>query len=76
MNILGGTTTEATISGLNSATNYSIEVAAVNSAGTGNYSHTIFAITSGTYSIIYTYNWISGKFGGTLIQQLMNKLPN
>ena len=59
MNVPGGNTTETTISGLNSATTYSIEVAAVNSAGTGDYSNTISAITSGTYNYIYiiTYNW-------------------
>ena len=53
MNVLGGTTTEATISGLNSATTYSIEVAAVNSAGTGDYSNSISATTSGTYYIMF-----------------------
>ena len=47
LSISGGPTTEATISGLNSFTNYSIEVAAVTSAGTGVYSPTIFAITKG-----------------------------
>jgi len=36
--VSGGATIEATISGLEPATNYSIEVAAVNSAGTGVYS--------------------------------------
>ena len=53
MNVSGGDTTEATISGLNSATTYmySIEVAAVNGAGTGDYSNSISAITSGTYCI-------------------------
>ena len=43
----------ATISELNSSTNYSIEVAAVNSAGTGVYSTAIFIITSGIMSICY-----------------------
>ena len=51
MSVSGGATTEATISGLNSATTYSIEVAAVNGAGTGDYSNSISAITSGTYII-------------------------
>ena len=37
MNVSGGETTAATISGLLSTTNYSIEVAAVNTAGTGVY---------------------------------------
>ena len=47
----GGAATKATITGLNSATNYSIEVAVVNSAGTGDYSNLISATTSGTFSI-------------------------
>ena len=38
MNVSGGATTEGTISGLHSSTAYIIEVAAVNSAGTGMYS--------------------------------------
>ena len=60
MNVLGGITTEATISGLNSATTYSIEVAAVNSAGTGDYSNSISATTSGTYNVLIPYTHISG----------------
>ena len=36
--VSGGTTIETTISGMGSDTTYSIEVAAVNSAGTGMYS--------------------------------------
>ena len=39
--------TEATISGLDSATNYSIEVAAVNSAGIGAYSSPVYDVTNG-----------------------------
>ena len=50
VNILGGATTEATIIGLNAATNYSIDVAAVNSAGTGVYSTIIYAFTKGILS--------------------------
>ena len=38
MSISGGSVTEATISSLMLSTNYSIQVAAVNSAGTGVYS--------------------------------------
>ena len=45
--VSGGTTTEATISGLAAGTNYDIEVAAVNSVGTGVYSHPLAALTSG-----------------------------
>ena len=39
--------TEATISGLDSATNYSIEVAAVNIAGIGAYSNLVYVVTKG-----------------------------
>ena len=45
--VSGGATTEATISGLAAGTNYSIEVAAGNSAGTGVYSNLLPALTSG-----------------------------
>ena len=45
--VSGGATTEATISELQPSTNYSIEVAAVNSAGTGVYSDSLSALTSG-----------------------------
>ena len=38
MNVSGSATTEATIFGLESATTYIIGIAAVNSAGTGEYS--------------------------------------
>ena len=47
MNVSRGATSEATISGLNITTNYSIEVAAVNRAGTGVYSAALFAVTQG-----------------------------
>ena len=39
MNITGASVTEATISNLNISTNYSIQVAAVNNAGTGVFSN-------------------------------------
>ena len=45
MNVSGGSVTEATISGLTLSTTYSIEVAAVNSAGTGAYSDVIMNTT-------------------------------
>ena len=47
----GAATTETTISELSSTTNYSIEVAAVNSAGIGNYSDPVIATTKGIRSI-------------------------
>ena len=47
----GAATTETTISELTSTTTYSIEVAALNSAGTGNYSYPINATTKGIHFI-------------------------
>ena len=42
MSVSGGSVTEATISSLMPSTTYSIQVAAVNSAGIGPYSDTVF----------------------------------
>lgn len=57
-NILGNNATETTISYLMSSTNYSFEVAAVNSAGVGVYSPPIVAHTHqskyGSYSLMPT----------------------
>ena len=47
VSVAGGFTTETTISGLDSATNYSIEVAAVNNGGIGEYSDPIIFLTDG-----------------------------
>ena len=51
----GGDTRQTTISGLTPSTTYSIEVAAVNSAGTGVYSNAIYILTQGihVYDIVY-----------------------
>ena len=46
MNVSGGVTTEATISGLTPSTSYVIDIAAVNSAGTGVYSEPLTVETS------------------------------
>ena len=46
-NIFGDSSTEITISGLDCAATYSIEIAAVNSAGTGVYSKALSFITLG-----------------------------
>ena len=54
INVTGVATTEAIITNLDHATSYSIEVAAVNSAGTRVYSAVIYAITNG--KIIKLYN--------------------
>ena len=45
MNVSGGDTTEISITDLTPSTTYSIEVAAVNSAGTGVYSEPLVAMT-------------------------------
>ena len=47
MNVSGGGATMTTISGLMASTTYSIEVAAVNNAGTGLYSPVIMQLTQG-----------------------------
>ena len=46
VNVSGGAATEAIISGLTKNTIYTIEVAAVNSAGIGKYSLSMTAVTS------------------------------
>ena len=48
VNVSGGGSTQTIIFGLIPSTNYSIEVAAVNSVGTGVYSNVIFQLTRGT----------------------------
>ena len=49
----GGDTRQTTISGLTPSTTYSIEVAAVNSAGTGVYSSAIYNLTQGIHVHVY-----------------------
>ena len=46
-NVSGGDTRQTTIPGLNSSTNYSIQVAAVNGAGIGEYSTSHIIQTAG-----------------------------
>ena len=48
--VSGGGSTQTIVSGLTPSTNYSIQVAAVNSAGTGLYSDAVFLLTRGIYS--------------------------
>ena len=50
VSVSGGEATMTTISGLTASTQYSIEVAAVNSAGTGVYSNVIMQLTQGIIS--------------------------
>ena len=49
VSVSGGGSTQTIIFGLTPSTNYSIEVAAVNSVGTGVYSNVIFQLTRGIY---------------------------
>ena len=51
MSVSGDSITEATISGLTASTTYSIEVAAVNGAGTGVYSDPMEQLTLGTWTV-------------------------
>ena len=53
--VSGGDTRQTTISGLSPSTNYSIEVAAVNSAGIGEYSTSVIIQTAGEQSVIVVY---------------------
>ena len=50
MSVSGGSVTEANISSLMSFTTYSIQVAAVNSAGTGVYSDLLIAQTESEHN--------------------------
>ena len=50
VNVSGGGATQTIISGLTASTEYSIQVAAVNSAGTGVYSNAIMQLTQGIVS--------------------------
>ena len=52
MSVSGGSVTEATISSLMSSTTYFIQVAAVNSAGTGVYSDFLIVQTESEYPIL------------------------
>ena len=54
MSILGSGATMRQVSGLTASTEYSIEVAAVNSAGTGVYSNAIMQLTQGIISYTCT----------------------
>ena len=57
MSVSGGSVTEATISSLMSSTTYSIQVAAVNSAGTGVYSELLNVQTESKcpYHLYFVY---------------------
>ena len=58
--VSGGSVTETTISNLTPSTTYNIEVAAVNDAGTGQFSNTISIMTLGImYHIMQYMRYIS-----------------
>ena len=65
MNVSGDATTQVTVSGLNSATTYSFEVSAVNSAGTGVYSTPTTALTLCKLSRKHPLNLIIINIGFT-----------
>ena len=50
VSVSGGGSSQTIVSGLTPSTNYSIQVAAVNSAGTGLYSDAVFLLTRGIQS--------------------------
>ena len=54
MSVSGGSVTEATISSLMSSTTYSIQVAAVNSAGIGMYSGPVTEYTESKYILVFS----------------------
>ena len=54
MNVTGTSVTEATISNVESSTNYSIKVAAINRVGTGVYSPAVTVITHESKPIYHT----------------------
>ena len=56
MSVSGGSVTEATISSLMSSTAYSIQVAAVNSAGTGVYSDLLIVQTESERNPTHQYS--------------------
>ena len=60
VSVVGRNATEVTISELNSATTYFIQVAAVNSAGIGVYSIPVYVTTEGTkvtYFVLFENFW-------------------
>ena len=58
MSVSGDSVTEATISSLMPSTTYSIQVAAVNSAGIGVHSDLLIVQTEGKSSFCVLYNYV------------------
>ena len=80
--VSGGGSTQTIISGLAPSTNYSIEVAAVNSVSTGVYSNVIFQLTQGTitHKILTSitesaYSLLCIQFKPPLCQLTQEQLP-
>ena len=67
ISVPGGTTTETTISGLQSSTTYSVGVAAVNDAGTGVYSMGHQVLIGSSETIIETMSTAAIVGGGVAI---------
>ena len=71
MSVSGGSVTEATTSSLMSSTTYSIQVAAVNSAGTGVYSDLLIVQTESKCilltCILYLYMYIRTCIGAVVM---------
>ena len=65
--VSGGGATQTIISGLIPSTNYSIEVAAVNSAGTGVYTDAVFVLTPGTLEINVIHVIVMSSYGGKIL---------
>ncbi|CAI8055357.1 Protein sidekick-2, partial [Geodia barretti] len=85
MTVSGASTTQTTITGLNPSTTYSIQVAAVNSAGTGVYSDpemaetlpSVYLSLNGEIFRNHSYVDISdiGSTDNTALQCITNRLP-
>ena len=65
VSVSGGDVTEATITGLASTTNYSVQVAAVNDAGTGVFSRIVLVLTQGNI-----YVWLCNMKTFMLLLQM------
>ena len=61
VSVSGGSVTEATISSLMSSTTYSIQVAAVNGAGTGVYSDVMVHPDSKYIHLCFSFIQVNGK---------------
>ena len=67
MRVSGGSVTRATMSSLMSSTTYSIQVAAVNSAGTGVYSDLLIVQTESKCILLCIYVHMCSGYAYTLL---------